>query len=131
MTVYVLLMEQVKYLRLTYQLQLRLLLPLNLFAVTGVIPAVAAGSQIGIITNRQNEVNGERKSAYRAPNQISIHYKSFLRLLQLVAWQKRLRKWHNRYDGGEDAKAFMKNVINATYEHYKAISYAMWFEQIN
>ena len=98
-------------------------------SATGVIPAVAAGSQIGIITNRQNEVNGERKSAYRAPTKYTYPLQIISTTTAISGTAEAVEKWYNRYDGGEDAKAFMKNVINATYEHYKAISYAMWFEQ--
>ena len=98
-------------------------------SATGVIPAVAAGSQIGIITNRQNEVNGERKSAYRAPTKYTYPLQIISTTTAISGTAEAVEKWYNRYDGGEDAKAFVKNIINATYLHYEAISQAMWFEQ--
>ena len=77
-------------------------------SATGVIPAVAAGSQIGIITNRQNEVNGERKSAYRAPTKYTYPLQIISTTTAISGTAEAVEKWYNRYDGGEDAKAFMK-----------------------
>lgn len=96
---------------------------------TAVIPAVTAGSQVGVITNRQNEVNGERKSTYRAPVKYSYPLQIIGTTTAITGTAEAVEKWYNKYDGGEDAKAFMRNIINATYEHYMNISYAMWFEQ--
>lgn len=98
-------------------------------SATGVIPALTANSQIGIIDNRQNEVNTERKSAYRAPVKYTYPLQIISTTTSITGTAEAVKKWYDKYDGGEDAKAFMRNIINATYDHYMSISYAMWFEQ--
>jgi len=95
---------------------------------TSVIPAVAAGEQIAIISNRQNEVNGERKSAYRAPEKFSFPLQIISTTTSITGTAEAIRKWYDKYNTGEDARAFSRNIFNATYDHWMNISKAMWFE---
>lgn len=100
--------------------------PVNALAA---IPAVPALGQIGIIGNRQNEVNSERKSSYRAPIKYTYPLQIISTTTSITGTAEQIQKWYDKYNDGEDAKAFAKNIINATYDHYYSISASMWFEQ--
>ncbi len=94
----------------------------------GVIPAVTAGSQLGVISNRQNEINGERKAAYRAPTKYDFPLQIINTTGAITGTAEAVEKWFSKFDGGQDAKAFMKNIMDTNYLHIKAISQAIWFE---